>query len=217
MKKQQFLKERKMRPLRYLLIVYLTLYAAISVNANLSTYLITSSNTVSIGDTFTVDIRLGGATEPVGDYRIGVYFDHLLISDLTESTPIKDVFAGALGVPGTDTTAIWGVYENESLDIVRVAEISYWLQSSDLAALQSDPFTVATLYFLANNFGTIDFYVTSADIGGAGVFTVAGLWADYGQRLTVDETHGTSVSVVPEPTMLLLLGFGAAIVRKRKI
>ena len=203
---------RRMRLSSYLLIVYLTIFAAIHARANLSIDLIPSSNTVAIGDTFTVDIRFSGVTEPVGDYRIGVHFDHVLISDLTESRPTHDVFAGALGVPGTHTTAIWGVYENESLDIVYVAEISHWLQSSDLAALQSGPFTVATLYFLADDFGTIDFCVTSTDIGAAGVFTAAGLWADYGQRLTVDETHGTSVSVIPAPGAVVLGFIGVGLV-----
>jgi hypothetical protein len=143
------------------------------------------SQIVGINDTFDVGIAVSGLeNSDLGGFDLNVRFDEAVISFVTYS------LGNGLGAISSEA----GDWSSGILGggIVNLVEISYL---SDLSA-QPDSFTLATLSF------------TGAALGNSILsFSDVTLSDAYGDRL-VPSLESGSVSVVPEPGTLLLLGFG---------
>ena len=166
--------------------------------------------TAHVGDTIRIDVVthdvMPGTSPVIGDFDIYTRFTASILLSTIEALPTDTVFGPALGRPGHETTAIWGVYEDTAPDVVRIAEFSV-LPASSLEALQStNNFRLGSLFFDALSDGVARLDFTSASLGGAGL-TVGSAYQGIGPRL--DFAIGPSATItiipVPEPSTFFLL------------
>jgi hypothetical protein len=157
-----------------------------------------SVETTYVGGAVRIDVLVNGfvpnQSPAIGDFDIYVRFNASVLSSTIEQLPTDVVFGNSLGIPGQETTAIWGVYEDTAIDIVRIAEFS-GLTVPTLQLLQNTTsFLLGSLYFNAIAEGVSFIEFTSASIGGGAI----------GSSAVV------TVAPVPEPEtyVLLLAGLG---------
>lgn len=139
-----------------------------------------------------------GLSNPVAFFDFAFRFDVTALASTIEDKSTEQVFGAKLGSPGHEATAIWGVFEDVALNIVRVSEFSA-LSSSELATLQdTDSFLLATLYFEALSIGptSIELLPTSNGI-------------PFDQPTTVE------VNVLPAPSTLVCLVLGLVFLCRR--
>jgi len=153
------------------------------------------TQTVSVGDSFDVDIDVsgleaGGLDEIVSAFDLDVSFDPLILS------PTSVTFGPFLGDLGFFEAFADFIF---SPGVVNFAELSL-LSDSDLAFLQPYTFTLATIEFeaIAVGLSPLEFTAGVGDIKGRNA-AILPLTAGSG-----------NVNVVPEPSTLLLLGSGLA-------
>jgi len=194
--------------MKLLKIVISIISLVLSANINaVSLSFIPSTQNVVVGDEFQIDIIVSdaglGSLFVINDFDISTRFSTDILIDTTEtpfpddsssSRPTNTIFGGYLGVPGTETSAGWGVDDSVALDVVRIFESSS-LTYGELMELQSPSFRLGTLYFTAINSGSALFEFSSDSIG---------------DSYSVD-TYGTAsinVSAVPIPGAAWLFGSG---------
>ncbi len=166
---------------------------------------------ILIGDSVNVEIVISGLAPgdslPVGFFDIVVRFDSSILESSIQLLPTSTVFGPTLGIPGTQSTAVWGAGFDSNPDTVKVYESSS-LYELDLIPLQSPAFTLATLRFSALAVGTSSLIFESLTIRGARITDPA-----TGALIEIASTGAGRVSVVrriPEPTTLALFVFGLA-------
>lgn len=171
-----------------------------------------SMQTVGLGS-FNVDVVISGlnaAGEIVSAFDLDVAYDDSMLS-ATDVT-----FGSFLGDP-----LAFEAFTNVDLTtpgIVDFAELSL-LFDFELASIQPDTFTLATLTFEATAFGTSSLIFSDGfdDIKGRSIFDGSNFIPAI---LQIDSVGTANVSAVPEPGTILLLGSGlvglAGVVKRRK-
>jgi hypothetical protein len=185
--------------MRWLVVLLLSCLANLAPReaAAVSIALLPSQPSVNVGGPLTLTLQasaLAGAA--VGGFDVDLTYD------ASRFTLIDVVFGGALGdvAAGDQLTDVVSGTGTVSLGSVSL------LDPVALALLQTDPLALVSLLF-------------EATAPGAGAFGIeAALLSDaFGAALTIGSQTGTSVDVVPEPALALLLALGAgALVRRRR-
>lgn len=174
--------------LLHTLLLSASLMASVAHAQSLS--VVPSSTTVGTGDTFTVDLRVSGLDGPtaIGTYDIDLMFDPAVIK----------VFGVSFG-SGLDVLDLGSLFalSSSGFGSLNLYELSFDLPD-DLALLQPDSFTLATLTFKALGEGLSGLDVSVNAIGDA-----------FGDPVAF-ELAPSSVTVVPEPVTyaMLLAGLG---------
>jgi len=154
------------------------------------------AQTVPIGQAVSVEVVISDlGDDEVGDFDLDVSFDAAILS------PVDVLFGSFLGDP--DPAAFETLTSFAFLSgVVDFAEVSLLLPT-DLEVLQSDSFTLATLVFDTVGGGTSLLSFTQVIVDDA-----------FAQPLALQTSSGEvsvmSVSAVPEPGTLWLLGIGLA-------
>jgi hypothetical protein len=139
-----------------------------------------TSATVTTGNIVDLDVSISGLGNPpsVGTFDLSVGFDSTILS------PTSVTFGPLLGDPSLLEALT--AFDLSSPGIVEFAEVSL-LSPSDLDALQSPSFSLATISFTAISEGSSPFFFAGNQI--------------------VDDAFGNKLPVsTPEPDTVLLLG-----------
>lgn len=174
------------------LVLSAALVAAGAWNAQAITMSFDPSHTsVGVGESFSVDLvvgDLGGVLISTFDVDVGYDETLLRFDGYTLGDALGDWAGGgeAWDLSGGDPSGSGSV---------NVGELSF-LSAAELAPLQSDPLVLATLDFTSLGLGETDLSITLHELGD-----------ENGDPIDA-ETFGGTVSVVPEPGTLLLLGSG---------
>lgn len=167
-----------------------------------------SNTTVQVGDTFELDVVITGLQ--LGAYDLFFQYNPLLVSiDLSQVT-----FDSHLGGPANSFSVAGG-----GLDTVELTEVSFLTDPAELAALQSgSSYVVAHVVAKALAAGTASFGFTTSgnvasDYNGA---DIAGI-SYVGSSVSIGSSTptGPPTSAVPEPSTLLLLAPGVAVLLVR--
>lgn len=186
--------------------------------------LVSSKNTVSIGEMLRVDIVIAdftpGISPPIGDFDIQIGFDPTALYSDIQSLPTDTIFSSYLGSPGHQTTAVWGAYMSTG-----IATVSEWsiLPSEELFLLQQvESFSLASLFFTARSLGSTPILFNFVSIGGAGLWMTDLGYQAPGARLdiSIGNSININVGIIPLPATAWLfasslIGLGA-VARKRK-
>ena len=158
-----------------------------------------SAQTIGLGGTAIVDIvaTLAGATAPeiVSAYDLDVAYDPSIVTAVALS------FGNMLGGPSDSLQSAVG-----TLGLIDFAEVSF-LSDAELALLQgTGPITLATLFFSGDNIGTSPLTFVNY---GDGSNDIKGYRNTPYTNPTLNSGSITVVTTgVPEPSTMLLLGFG---------
>lgn len=174
-----------------------TALLAASLSASASTLsFVPSSTSAGMGQTLTVDVRISGlaAGETVGVFDLLVDFDpsKLAFGSFTLGTSL-----GQLGLEALDLGS------GDEGTKVRLTELSFL----DDLSFQGSSFSLGTLSFTTLTAGAANFSFSRMDLGDG-----------WGNALTVSADRA-AVTLVPEPSSLLLLGAALgslALARRRR-
>lgn len=153
--------------------------------------------TVGVGANVSVDVVVSGlqAGEPgeiVAAFDLDVGYDPLVVA----ATGVS--FGTALGALGLEVLTSFDLTTPGLVDFAALSLLS----DADLAALQGDAVTLATLQFSALALGTSPLALLSAAPFGIDVNGVAN------EILSFESVEGGAIHVVPEPSTVLLLAVG---------
>ncbi len=163
-----------------------------------------SASLINVGQSMSVDVvisNLGGSY--VGAFEFDLNYDTSVLTfnsyNLTDN--LGDI------TPDVGNAEDWSLVDN-GFGFPHIAELSYWDDLDDFS-LQGDSFTLATIYF------------TGSGVGSSGLSFDSVLISDeLGDEIATSLTGGSvDVSPVPEPSTLILFGFGLTglmAVRKKK-
>jgi hypothetical protein len=156
-----------------------------------------STSTAKAGDTVSLDLMISGlgdyASDSLGDFDLEIMFDSAVFSFGGYS------LAGYLGDPNWFEAIDYsfGEYVPGRIGLTEVSLLS----PTELDALQPDSFTLATLNF------TVDL-LAKGESTLISICPALVLGDGYGNSLALDAASGATVTGVPEPQSLLLLGVG---------
>ncbi len=184
--------------MRYLAVLLLSFGTSLlpRAAAAVSISLTPASQTVNVGDAFTLTLEAGAlASAAVGAFDVDVSYDatRVTLVDVTFSSALGDV---GLGEQATDVVTGTGSVSLGSVSL---------LDPITLAALQGDPVALVSLTFEAIASGAAAFGIDTAQLTDA-----------FAAALSIGSQTGATVDV-PEPALawLLALGAGALAVRRR--
>ncbi|MGH9462105.1 MAG: cohesin domain-containing protein [Vicinamibacteria bacterium] len=175
------------------LVIALTMTFVSSWAQAITIEFVPAIQTTSLGKLASVDILVSdlgdGAAPSLGAFDLDVTFDPTILA------PASVTFGPFLGDP-MDPLATLTVY-SFAPGVVDLAEVSL-LFDFELDTLQPGGFPLATLTFVTLGFGTSPLSLFQVELSDAGFPP---------SSLSVDSLSG-SVSVVPEPSSVALLGIG---------
>lgn len=175
--------------------------------------LVPSSTTLATGQSFTVDVVIGGLTQVDGDFVQEIAlesFDLSLQFDTSRLQFTSLAFGSSLGDPNDSfETFTNGPGNANGTGVVSLGEFSF-LTESQLLDLQSAPFTLATLQLKAGQVagGTL---LQLINLSGSSLGGVGGL--ALGDQLQAPSA--LLVTVVPEPATAALGALGLALLVRR--